>query len=467
MAIAAVRERLSSGALEREFELLYRGYAPQVRRYADSVLPDPLDAEDVAQATFLKAYRAFSSGVRPEHPREWLIAIARNECGMHFRTAARRPAVVSLDEEIVAPEHDDASAAEVREALEQLGANQRQALVMREFEGRSYDEIANALSVSGSAVETLLFRARRGLREQLEAGAGCVEARRLVAADGALSDGERTSLRAHLRSCRACAKLERKQRGLRSVLSRVAALLPFPSWLPSFFGAAATKAAVGVTVVALGAGGTVAAVRSGHPRPKPAPALRHLTKPRPAAHGPAAVRTAPKQVGARAQHKKARADVAPRTDRSAVLQPSAGPPPAAQAGQEQLLPTVPVVTADGQWQHSTQPAVPPAAGATRHAHHPVPAAPTSPVQPHQKVPALPSRPPVSRPQKPTPQVPPISAPPRPTVPAPSKPPVSGPQQPTPQVPPISAPRRPTVPAPSTPAVPPLPTTTATPALPAP
>src|SRR5712692_2440819 len=150
MAIAAVRERLSSGALEREFELLYRRYAPQVRRYADSVLPDPLNAEDVAQATFLKAYRAFSSGVRPEHPREWLIAIARNECGMHFRTAARRPAVVSLDEEIVAPEHDDASATEVRQALEQLAGNQRQALVMREFEGRSYDEIASALSVSGS-----------------------------------------------------------------------------------------------------------------------------------------------------------------------------------------------------------------------------------------------------------------------------------------------------------------------------
>jgi RNA polymerase sigma-70 factor (ECF subfamily) len=416
MAITTVGELPASEALEREFELLYRSHAPEVRCYSDSVLPDPRDAEDVAQATFLKAYRAFRSGVRPEHPREWLIAIARNECGMHFRTAARRPAVVSLDEEIVAPEHDDASAADVRHALEQLAANQRQALVMREFEGRSYDEIANALSVSGSAVETLLFRARRGLREQLEAGAGCVEARRLVAAGGQLSDDERTSLRAHLRSCRPCAKLERKQRGLRSVVSRVASLLPFPSWLSGFFGGAATKAAVGVTVAVLAAGGAVTAVRSDHPRPKPAPALRHLTSPRPAAQAPAAARAVPKQEGSLAHHSQARAGVARLTAESGVQRPAAVPPASAQPVQEQL---------------TTPPAAVPAAGAAGQAPLPAPAVPSVPPvsPPQQQTPQLPQLAPIS--------LPPVSQPPQPTVTLPS----------TPAAPPLQAPSTPALPIP--------------------
>ena len=77
---------------------------------------------------------------------------------------------------------------------------------MRELEGSSYAEIAGVLGVSVSALETLLFRARRSLREQLEEQISCQEAALAIdkQLDGRLSTGERRALRAHLRACSDC-----------------------------------------------------------------------------------------------------------------------------------------------------------------------------------------------------------------------------------------------------------------------
>ena len=82
---------------------------------------------------------------------------------------SRRPKEVVWDERVAAPPIDDGPTAdEIRQALGHLSFNQRSALVMRELEGRSYGEIGEILDLSVSAVETLIFRARRALREQLE-----------------------------------------------------------------------------------------------------------------------------------------------------------------------------------------------------------------------------------------------------------------------------------------------------------
>src|ERR671936_346335 len=70
-------------------------------------------------------------------------------------------------------DHDGPTAEDLSRALSHLAFNQRSALVMRELEGRSYVEIAAALDISVKAVETLLFRARRALREQLEGSLTC------------------------------------------------------------------------------------------------------------------------------------------------------------------------------------------------------------------------------------------------------------------------------------------------------
>src|SRR5438105_2847139 len=144
--------------VDRQFERLYRRHAGDVYRYAAAVLRNPADAEDATQTTFMNAYRAMERGERPEKPQHWLIAIAHNVCRECFRQQARRPQEVEFDEAVAAalPSDEGPSAVEIRAALGELTFNQRAALVLRELEGRSYEEIAQALAVSVSAVETLL-----------------------------------------------------------------------------------------------------------------------------------------------------------------------------------------------------------------------------------------------------------------------------------------------------------------------
>jgi RNA polymerase sigma factor (sigma-70 family) len=151
---------------DRSFEQLYRKHARDVYQYALAVLANPADAEDVTQTTFLNAYRAFQKGERPQKPHNWLIAIAHNVCRMRWRQAGSRPKEVALEEapEPVAFDQERPDLTEVLTALAQLSFNQRAALVMRELEGRSYQEISEVLGVSVSAVEALLFRARRRLQ---------------------------------------------------------------------------------------------------------------------------------------------------------------------------------------------------------------------------------------------------------------------------------------------------------------
>jgi RNA polymerase sigma factor (sigma-70 family) len=151
---------------ERAFEQLYHKHAREVYQYALALTANPADAEDVTQTTFLNAYRAFEKGERPQKPHNWLIAIAHNVCRMRWRSAGSRPSEVTLEEAPEPASRDDEqpNLDEVLTALAALSFNQRSALVMRELEGRSYQEIAGVLDLSVSAVEALLFRARRNLQ---------------------------------------------------------------------------------------------------------------------------------------------------------------------------------------------------------------------------------------------------------------------------------------------------------------
>src|SRR5437868_1406897 len=157
---------------DRAFERMYQRYVQDVYRYALAVLRNPADAEDVTQTTFMNAYRAFKDGTEIEKPQNWLIKIAHNACRTRFIRAQRRPQEVPLEDSIdriAVPESERPNVRSILRALGQLPFNQRSALVMRELEGRTYEEIADTLGVSVSAVETLLFRARRSLRLKREA----------------------------------------------------------------------------------------------------------------------------------------------------------------------------------------------------------------------------------------------------------------------------------------------------------
>jgi RNA polymerase sigma factor (sigma-70 family) len=253
---------------DRSLERLYKKHAGDVYRYALVVLRNEADAEDVTQTTFMNAYRALERGERPRTPQNWLIAIAHNVCRQRFRQSQRRPNEVELNEELAEAyvEEDSISAADIRRALGHLAFNQRAALVMRELEGRSYQEIAEILGLSVSAVETLIFRARRALREQLEEGITCHEAELAISRqlDGRLPRNERGALRAHLRECEECARFARSQRAQRGAIKSLAAI-PLPSSLASLFGgggatggAAALGGGVAFKAAAVGAGALLA-----------------------------------------------------------------------------------------------------------------------------------------------------------------------------------------------------------------
>src|SRR5213594_4006823 len=223
---------------DRSFERLYEKHAGDVYRYALVVLRNQADAEDVTQTTFMNAYRAFERGERPRAPQNWLIAIAHNVCRQRFRQSQRRPNEVELNEELAESyvEEDAVSAEDIRRALGHLAFNQRAALVMRELEGRSYQEIAEILGLSVAAVETLIFRARRALREQLEGALTCSEAELAISkqTDGELSRAEKGQLRAHLRECKSCATLARRLRAQRSAWKALGAI-PLPGSLTGLF----------------------------------------------------------------------------------------------------------------------------------------------------------------------------------------------------------------------------------------
>jgi RNA polymerase sigma factor (sigma-70 family) len=251
---------------DRGFERIYRRHVADVYRYALAVLRDPADAEDVTHTTFLNAYRAFKAGDAPRAPANWLLGIAHGICRQRFRHAARRVGELALDPGLEASDADDLpTARDLRRALGRLAFNQRAALVMRELEGRSYAEIASVLGMSVASSETLVFRARRAMREQLEGSLTCRQAEQALSRklDGELRRAERRPLKAHLRDCRECAQLARKLRAQQAAIRALGAA-PLPASLGSFFGGAAPRpGTAGVVVARVTAVTAVAAVAGG------------------------------------------------------------------------------------------------------------------------------------------------------------------------------------------------------------
>jgi RNA polymerase sigma factor (sigma-70 family) len=154
-------------------ERLYEDYAGRLYRYCLSRLDSPEDAEDALQATYLNAWRSLNSGVEPISARPWLFAIASNVCSSILRTR-----LTGATEEPRSPEAFDripTNAAPTEDllglsaALAELPERQRRALLLRDWRGLSYHEIAVELDASYEAVETLLFRARKSVAAGLRA----------------------------------------------------------------------------------------------------------------------------------------------------------------------------------------------------------------------------------------------------------------------------------------------------------
>ena len=248
-------------AARRSLDELYRSHAAEVYRYAYAVLGNHADAEDVTQTTFVNALRALERGERPRKPSNWLITITHNIVRQRFRQQQARPTEVELIRDVAEEtvESSGPSMEELVRALQRIPQSQREALVLRELEGRSYDQIAETLGLTKGALETLLFRARRSLADELENAATCARAELGLSRqlDGRLSRKERRRLLDHIAECPACARLQVAQGKQRRAFKGLA-LLPLPFALTFFKGAPSASAAAGLP--SIGAAGTTAAV---------------------------------------------------------------------------------------------------------------------------------------------------------------------------------------------------------------
>jgi RNA polymerase sigma factor (sigma-70 family) len=251
-------------AARRALDDLYRSHAAEVYRYAYAVLGNHADAEDVTQTTFVNALRALERGERPRKPSNWLITITHNIVRQRFRQQQSRPAEVELIRDVAQEpaESNGPSMEELVRALQRIPQNQREALVLRELEGRSYDEIAQTLNLTKGALETLLFRARRSLADELENAATCDRAELSLSRqlDGRISRKERKRLLDHIAECPACARLQVTQGKQRRAFKGLA-LLPLPFALTFFKGAPSASAATGLPTI--GAAGSAAVVGGG------------------------------------------------------------------------------------------------------------------------------------------------------------------------------------------------------------
>jgi RNA polymerase sigma factor (sigma-70 family) len=167
-------------------QYLYENHGQRVFTFCYSRLRNREEAQDAAQTTFIYVLRSLQRGVEPEFELAWLLKIAFNVCRGTRRTAGRHTAVTQEVEDmdkLAAPPADGYEGTErlaaLRDGLAHLPERQRRGILLREWQGLSYAEIAEELGLSLGAVETLLFRARRNLASRLQhvrSGAAAINA---------------------------------------------------------------------------------------------------------------------------------------------------------------------------------------------------------------------------------------------------------------------------------------------------
>jgi RNA polymerase sigma factor (sigma-70 family) len=419
------------------YEALVARYQARLLAFCRHMLGSREDAEDVLQEVFAAAYNAMVADERPLNVRPWLYRIARNRSLNHLR----RVQAIGVDSMDVHLSENGASTADKVHRREEfrllvqdvqgLAETQRTALLLREIDALSYDQIAEAMETTVPSVKSLLVRARVSLAESAEARhLSCEEVRDELGEVAEGLHGMSPPVRRHLRTCERCAAFRKQLRQTNRALAAVfpvGPLLLFKKLVLAHLGttasasgsaAAAAGAGAGATAGAASAGGALSA-GVGAMASKAAAGLAaaaivtagavevdHVAKRRPATHRQAAVATAattlpasPRVVASQPQPLAAPTDSAPEaseepaTDakakgtppktgrqRDAAKPPATPVPPVAPPQQGSATATLPERQqgiVDGpdaaDEQTSTPPATPPTPAATAD-----PVAPTVP-----------------------------------------------------------------------------------------
>jgi RNA polymerase sigma factor (sigma-70 family) len=253
------------------FEAIVDRYQGRLLGFCRQMLGSTEDAEDVLQEVFVNAYKAMLADEREINLRPWLYRIARNRCLNHLR----KPTADAQESMDMVPEVEAASTAEkvhnreeFRQLLTDVGKlpeTQRSALLLREMDAMSYEEIAQAMETSVPSVKSLLVRARISLAEASQARQLTCGEVRIDLAEAA--EGLRKlsgPVRRHVRDCEECKDFRAQLRSNDKVLAAlvpVAPLVALKGFIASKLGLGG--AGTGGAATATGAGATGAGAVGG------------------------------------------------------------------------------------------------------------------------------------------------------------------------------------------------------------
>jgi RNA polymerase sigma factor (sigma-70 family) len=245
------------------FEAIVDRYQGRLLGFCRQMLGSTEDAEDVLQEVFVNAYRAMLADEREINLRPWLYRIARNRCLNHLR----KPTADSQESMDMVPAVEASSTAEkvhnreeFRQLLTDVGKlpeTQRSALLLREMDAMSYEEIAQAMETSVPSVKSLLVRARISLAEASQARQLTCGEVRIDLAEAA--EGLRKlsgPVRRHVRDCEECKDFRAQLRSNDKVLAALVPVAP----LVALKGFIASKLGLGGST---GAGGAATATGAG------------------------------------------------------------------------------------------------------------------------------------------------------------------------------------------------------------
>jgi RNA polymerase sigma factor (sigma-70 family) len=247
------------------FEALVARYQSRLHAFCRHMLGSREDAEDVLQEVFAAAFNAMLADEREINVRPWLYRIARNRSLNHLRRA-QAVGMDSMDVHLSEGGLSTADKVHKREEfrlliadVQDLPETQRTALLLREIDALSYDQIADVMETTVPSVKSLLVRARVSLAEAAEARLlSCDEVRIEL---GEVAEGlTRTTapVRRHLRTCERCTTFRKQLRANNRALAAVypvGLLLLLKKTLLAHLG---TTAAAGGGTAAASAGGVAA-----------------------------------------------------------------------------------------------------------------------------------------------------------------------------------------------------------------